>query len=90
VTRGASGFRCQARAWRRSESLFALNARNSYGGYTGRQNWMAWFRDGRLERMTQSRRGGSDLDAEIAGLTDRLLERCPRIPDAEVQRLLAN
>lgn len=71
--------------------MFALNARNRMGGYTGRKRYRAFYAEGRLDSIVSDDFGGrSGLDAEISRLAERLLDQCTRVPDAEVQRLLAN
>lgn len=78
--------------WHRAywSAMFALNAKNAYGGYTGRERWTARFADGAVERLVTGRLGSSGLDAQLNALADKLLESCQGIPDAEIQRLLAN
>ena len=80
------------KSWTRSSwsIMFALNAKNSYGGYTGQRDGRAYFRDGQLERLFF----GSDeirtnLDADLARMKAQLLERCQRIPDEEIQKLVS-
>lgn len=71
--------------------LFALNAKNAYGGYTGREPWRATFAGGAVERVSSAKLGSaSSIDVTLNQLTEKLLEKCQRVPDAEIQRLLAN
>jgi hypothetical protein len=59
---------------------FYLNARNSYGGYAGVQGWVAVFRPNRPVWTFSNSWPVSQGD----------LARCLRVPDAEIQRLLAS
>ncbi len=64
---------------------FELNAKNGFGGYAGRTYFSATYKAGRLDSVG-SPNLGADLNTKLLGLT----EACPRVPDAEIQRLLSN
>jgi len=62
---------------------FSLNAKNSYGGYTGSRAFTASFDNGELAKVWSSDLGPR-LNAKIlAGLKD-----CPRIADAEFRQMM--
>lgn len=73
----------------RWSAMFALNAKNSFGGYIGQRRGHAYFRDGQLDYIYIGRGEiKTALDAELEPLIQKLLDRCDRIPDEEVQKLL--
>jgi hypothetical protein len=85
----AQAFRYPGRAglWQRARWTvhFALNAKNSYGGYAGQTYFTATFEGGKLTGVS-SPDLGPELNRKLLGIT---LD-CPTVPDAELQRLLAN
>jgi hypothetical protein len=77
--------------WHRAQWTvrFTLNSRNSHGGYTGSTMYTATFEDGEVTEVRQF----TPLDLITPAQNARLIEMaqaCPRVPDAEIQRLLAN
>lgn len=70
--------------------LFSVNARNTYGGYVGQTPGRAYFVNGQLSRISidpVSMR--TSLDADMARLTRQLLDRCERIPETDLRRLIS-
>jgi hypothetical protein len=63
---------------------FVLNAKNSYGGYAGLTYFSATYQNGQLQSVS-SPNLGPELNAKLVDLA----RDCPRVPDAEIQRLLA-
>jgi hypothetical protein len=80
------------RGWQpaRWSVMFAFNSKNGFGGYTGQGDARAYFdKQGLLEEVYYpNRRVNSALDAEMNRLTEKLLERCDRIPNEKIQILL--
>lgn len=69
--------------------MLSLNAKNAYGGYVGRTIYGAIFYAGKSPRLTPIVQSGAEgLDGLIARATEKQMAGCPRVPDAEVQRLL--
>lgn len=64
---------------------FALNAKNSYGGYAGSTYFNATFKDGKLADL-----GSPNLGAELNGKLLESTKDCRPVADAEIQRLVAN
>ena len=62
---------------------FVLNARNSYGGYAGLTYFLADYENGQLRTV-----GSPNLGPAFSGKLVSLARDCPKVPDAEVQRLL--
>lgn len=65
-----------------------LNAKNSFGGYTGSTMYTVTFERGEISQVTEFRGVpfvGPKVNADLLSAA----QRCPRIPDAEIQRLLA-
>lgn len=71
-------------AWRRAYRVtqFTLNAKNSFGGYTGLQAGIATFEDGMLTRISLI---GPPIQKEPAKSTR---EPCQPIPNEKIQELL--
>jgi len=71
--------------------LFSLNARNAYGGYAGVTMYAAVFRPGKRVNVSQTQLAGTDgLDGLINNAIAKKMRDCPFVPDAEIQRLLAD
>ena len=75
--------------WQRARwvSKITLNSRNAYGGYTGSTNYTVNFRDGVAAEITEFR----GIDLLPPSVNARLMaaaQACPRVPDAEIQRIL--
>lgn len=71
--------------------LFSLNAKNAYGGYTGVTMYSGIFRPGKAVDISVSQMAGNEgFDRLINQAIAKKLIGCPRIPDAEIQQLLAN
>ncbi|CAN5410233.1 hypothetical protein BH09PSE4_BH09PSE4_03460 [soil metagenome] len=70
---------------------FALNAKNASGGYTGLSSYLIGFKNGRINlHASPTLMAGTDaLDAMINRAIMKNYEKCPTIPDAKVQELLA-
>lgn len=88
-TRGAVLEPGRRGAWRPAlwTVTFALNSKNGLGGYTGRRRWVAMFAGDKVTSlMSGELRDWPELDAAL----DQAVAACPRIPDAEVQKLLAD
>lgn len=62
-----------------------LNAKNKFGGYAGLTYFSAEYREGKLERL-----GSANLGADLNRKLVDLVKSCPRIPDAEIQKLLTS
>lgn len=73
--------------------MIALNSKNSYGAYTGVTVFNVTFENGEAAEVRQME-GLSVLgparNAALMERTQAIAQTCPRIPDGEVQRLLAN
>jgi hypothetical protein len=73
-------------------TMISLNSKNSYGGYTGVKVFNVTFEHGEALRINEM----SGLDglispsqnADLIARTRAMAEACPRIPDAEIQKLL--
>ncbi len=81
--------------WKRARwsSMIALNSKNAFGGYTGVTVFSVPFENGEATDMMQM--GGLSVlsaaqNAELMARTQAMAQACPRVPDAEIQRLLAN
>lgn len=69
--------------------LLSLNAKNSYGGYTGRQNAFASFRGGKLVDLDVGNLDTSTaLGADLQDASEKVLAKCERVPDERVQRMM--
>ena len=70
---------------------FSLNAKNSYGGYTGVQTYAAIFRNGRLSGnvIATGFPGGEGIAGLINSEISRQLALCPTVSDEKVQQLLS-
>ena len=69
---------------------FTINAKNAYGGYIGRTYYAAIFRVGwppTLSRLVEA--GADGLNGVIVRSVEKDMIDCRRIPDADVQRMLA-
>lgn len=81
-------------AWRPAtwSSIIALNSKNSYGAYTGVKVFSVQFEHGEAVSINEmSGLGGligPTQNAELMTRTHAIAQACPRIPDAEIQRLL--
>lgn len=81
-------------AWQRAtwSSMISLNAKNSYGGYTGVKVFNVTFEQGQVLRINEmSGLGGlisPTQNADLIARTRAMAEACPRVPDAEIQKLL--
>jgi len=64
----------------------SLNSKNSYGGYTGPTLFFVTLDKGHVTEVSAAIGFMPDIDAKDL----EAAQACPRIPDAEVQRLLAN
>ena len=73
--------------WLRSQWMisFSLNAKNRMGGYAGRTGFLASYTDGKLESVS-SMSDYADTNEKVVGET----VDCPRVQDAEIQKLLSN
>jgi hypothetical protein len=58
--------------------MFSLNAKNSFGGYTGAQQWAAVFRPNRAVELISV--------GMPPGLGD--YGKCTRVPDAEIRQMI--
>lgn len=75
--------------WQRARwiSKITLNSRNTYGGYTGSTNYTVTFNDGVVAEIKEFR----GIDLLPPSVNARLIaaaQACPRVPDAEIQRIL--
>jgi hypothetical protein len=70
--------------WQRAYRVthFMLNAKNSYGGYTGLQAGLATFKEGQLARVSLI---GSPIQT---GRPKEAREPCTPIPDQKIQELM--
>lgn len=70
--------------WQRAYRVthFMLNAKNSYGGYTGMQAGLATFKEGQLARVSLI---GSPIQT---GRPKEAREPCTPIPDQRIQELM--
>lgn len=70
--------------WQRAYRVthFLLNAKNSYGGYTGLQAGLATFKEGQLDRVSLI---GSPIQT---GRPKEAREPCTPIPDQRIQELM--
>ncbi len=75
-----------AGSWMRSQWMvdFSLNAKNRMGGYAGRTAFIASYTDGKLVSVS-SIGFMRDVNAKMVDET----AACPRVPDAEIQKLFA-
>lgn len=68
---------------------FTVNAKNAYGGYTGRSYYAAIFRAGKKPVLSEVVKAGAEgLDRIIVKSVEKDMVDCRRIPDADVQRML--
>ena len=66
-----------------------LNSKNGYGGYTGSTMFVVDFAHGEVSKISQFK----GLDLVSTEVNERLLamaQRCPRVPDSEIQHLLSD
>jgi hypothetical protein len=72
--------------WQRAYRVthFMLNAKNSYGGYTGLQAGLATFKEGKLERIALI---GTPIQT---GRPKEYREPCTPITDQQIQELMAS
>jgi len=75
--------------WQRARwiSKITLNSRNAYAGYTGSTNYTVTFSDGVVAEIKEFR----GIDALPPSVNARLMataQACPRVPEAEIQRIL--
>ena len=69
---------------------FTVNAKNAYGGYTGRTYYAAIFRAGKPPMLSELVKAGAEgLDRIIVKSVEKDMVDCRRVPEADVQRLLA-
>lgn len=69
--------------------IFGLNAKSSYGGYTGQHDGMAWFRAGKLTRVEFNEdEATSQVDVDMREITAKLLASCEHVSDDQVQRFV--
>lgn len=70
--------------------LFSLNSKNAMGGYTGIQNYSAVFRPDQAVMISSiTMAGNGDIEFFINRAIDRVMAKCPFVPNAEIQALLA-
>lgn len=62
---------------------FSLNAKNSYGGYSGVTPFTAHFENGKLTDL-----GSIDINPNINAKMLELSAGCPSVPDATIKKLL--
>ncbi|HWY16487.1 MAG TPA: hypothetical protein VNX86_15235 [Rhizomicrobium sp.] len=67
--------------------LFQLNAKNEFGGYAGKQDGIATFQKGKLQRIRTYSTIDGATDMEQHAIAWR--EPCHPIPDAEIQKLIS-
>ena len=69
--------------------MLSFNAKNAYGGYVGRTYYAAIFYTAKRPRLTEIMAANAEgLDGLISRSIEKQMADCPRIPDADLQRLL--
>ncbi|MHA6724190.1 hypothetical protein [Sphingomonas sp. RS2018] len=70
----------------------AFNAKNSFGGYTGRKTYSALFRNGVLRGGISSTQFAKTdgIEGLINSMVVKKMASCPQVADDEIQRLLSH
>jgi hypothetical protein len=70
--------------------MISFNAKNSNGGYAGIKTYYPIFRNGRIsgDISSPSLDRNDPFDRLIDNAIEKQMAGCPRIPDAEIQRLV--
>lgn len=70
---------------------FTINAKNAYGGYTGRSYYAAIFRAGKPVNVSEVVKADAQgIDTIVVKAVEKNMVDCRRVPDADIQRMLNN
>jgi hypothetical protein len=71
--------------------MLSFNAKNAYGGYVGLTYYGAIFYAGKRPNLTEIMAANAEgLDSLISRAIEKQMAGCPRIPNANLQRLPSN